>query len=184
MRKLFWQISSTLDGYMEDLEHSLKLTAEIEDKEFKEYGTEMLDSIDSFIIGRRTYELFVGHWPKATGRDAEILNALPKYVVSTTLDRVEWNNGHLVNGDVAKAIGELKKQDGRDIALFGSSTLAASLLEMGLIDECRVLVTPYLSGKGHHTFKRLETARALSLTKCERWSLGTAYLTYAVRPVW
>jgi len=169
---------------MEDLDRSLELSAKVEDEEFKEYGGKMLDSIDSFIIGRRTYELFVGHWPNATGRDAEVLNRLPKYVVSTTLEKVEWNNAHLVNGDVAKAIGELKKQDGQDIPVFGSSALAASLLELGLIDECRVLVTPYLLGKGHQAFKRFETARALSLTKCERWSLGTVYLTYAVRPVW
>ena len=184
MRKLFWQISSTLDGFMEDPERSLELTAEVQDREFEAYGTEMLDSIDSFIIGRRTYELFVGHWPTATGRDAEILNRLPKYVVSTTLETVQWNNGHLVNGDVAKMIGDLKKEDGRDLAVFGSATLASSLLEMGLIDECRILVTPYLLGQGHHAFKRLETSRALSLTKCEQWSSGTVYMAYSVNPTW
>ena len=184
MRKLFWQISTTLDGYMEAPGGSLELTAEIQDKEFESYGTEMLDSIDSFILGRRTYELFVGHWPTATGRDADILNRLPKYVVSTTLETVDWNNGQLVNGDIETAIGDLKKGDGRDIAVFGSSTLAASLLEMGMIDECRIMITPYLLGRGHHALKPFETSRALSLTKCEKWSSGTVYLTYAVRPTW
>lgn len=180
MAKLFWQISTTLDGYMEDPERSLKLTAEVEDKEFEAYASKMLESIGAFIIGRKTYELFVGYWPTATGHDADILNSLPKYVVSTTLDEVKWNNGHLVRRDIEETIKEVKRQHGNDIAVFGSATLASSLLNMGLIDECRIMITPYLLGKGNQTFKPSDTIRNLNLTGSERWSSGTTFLTYTV----
>jgi dihydrofolate reductase len=180
MAKLFWQISSTLDGFMEDPNGKLDRTAEIEDKEFEAYASKMLESIDAFIIGRKTYELFVGYWPTATGPDAEILNRLPKYVVSTTLDEVSWKNGHLIREDVQKTIAELKRNEARDIAVFGSAALASSLLEMGLIDECRVMITPFLLSSGNHTFKESDTPRRLELTRLEQWSSGTAFLTYTV----
>ena len=179
MRKVFWQISTTLDGYMEDPERSLKLTAEVEDEEFISYASEMLGSIDAFIIGRKTYELFVGYWPTAPGRDAEILNSLPKYVVSTTLESLDWNNAELIGANFAEAIGELKNQEGGDLAVFGSSTLAASMLELGLIDELRILVTPYLLGNGSPTFRPSDGGvRSMSLTGSQRFSSGTMFLNY------
>ncbi len=177
MRNIFWQISSTLDGYMEDPDGKLDRTAEIEDEEFKAYVAKMLNSIDAFIIGRKTYEVFVGYWPNATGWEADILNDLPKYVVSTTLDRVEWNNATLVR-DVEPAIRELKQQNGRDIAVFGSATLAASLIELGLIDECRIMITPFLLGAGNRAFKATKRQLGLSLANFEKGSSGTMFLTY------
>ena len=177
---MFWQISTTLDGYMEDPEGSLKFTAEVEDPEFKSYGSKMLESIDAFIIGRKTYELFVAYWPIAEGRDAEILNSLPKYVVSTTLKSVDWNKAELIGEDLSGAINELKNQEGGDLAVFGSATLAVSMLKLGLIDEVRVLVTPYLLGNGNSAFPTSNGGvRALDLTGSERFSSGTMFLTYA-----
>lgn len=179
MRKVFWQISTTLDGFMEDSEKKLELTAQIEDEEFEAYASKMLESIGAFVVGRKTYELFVSYWPTATGRDAEILNSLPKYVVSTSLDQVEWNNAELISGDIEERIRTLKGQDGGEIAVFGSATLASSLLDMGLIDECRIMITPYLLASGSRTFRADGAPRGLNLTGFERWNSGTVFLTYA-----
>ena len=180
MRKIFWQINVTLDGYMEGPDHGLEHTAEIADKDFERYASEMLRSIDAFIIGRKTYEMFAGYWPQQTGADADILNELPKYVASRTLRSVEWNNARLIPGDLFAGIDELKRDEGRDIAVFGSSQLAAELIELGLVDELRVFVTPFLLGRGAPAFKPASQIRKLDLVGSEKWESGVLALTYQI----
>ena len=85
MRKLFWQISATLDGFMEGPDRELDDTAQVADKDFDRYASEMLRSIGGMLLGRKTYQLFVDYWPSATGADADAMNALPKIVFSKTL---------------------------------------------------------------------------------------------------
>lgn len=178
MGKLFWQISTTLDGFMEDLEGKLDLTAGLHDDDFERYATEMLDTIGGFIIGRKTYEVFVEYWPTATGKDARNMNQLPKYVVSTTLSETSWNNATLIGRDVAAAVTELKKNSERDIAVFGSAELAAFLTSEGLIDEYRILITPCFLGQGGRTFKDGFPRQQLKLVRSESWSSGTTAQFY------
>jgi dihydrofolate reductase len=125
MRKMFWQINMTLDGFMEGRGHELDDTAQFADPEFDRYASAMLQSIDQIVLGRVTYELFAGYWPTATGPDAERLNDLPKLVFSRTLGEVAWSNARLARGDVAEEITRLKRQRGGDIALFGSDARRA-----------------------------------------------------------
>jgi len=178
-RKLFWQISVTLDGFMEGTERELTDTAEIADPHFDRYASEMLRSIDDIVLGWRTYELFAGYWPKAAGPDAERLNALPKLVFSRSPRELEWNNSRLAGADAATEIGRLKAQPGRDVALFGSATLARALAEEGLIDEYRVLVSPVLLGRGGPAFAGLERRVGLEFVKHEAWSSGVVALFYS-----
>lgn len=178
MRKIFWQINTTLDGFMEDADGNLTYTAEVEDPDFEKYASEMLTQIDGYIIGRKTYEMFVDYWPKQTGADADLLNSLPKYVVSTTLESVDWNNARLIKQDLAGEIAKLKQQDGRDIGVFGSADLAASLIKLGFIDEYRIFVTPYILGAGKRTFGKGLDVSKLRLAKSEIWRSGTAALFY------
>lgn len=180
MRKLFWQISATLDGSMEDSDHGLKDTAEIADPDFDRYASEMLQSIDAFVIGRRTYEVFVAYWPTATGPDADRLNGLPKIVFSRTLDHVEWSNARLAGEDGFEEIRRLKQEPGQDIALFGSANLAASLAQHGLLDEVRVFVSPVVLGRGNPTFDASWDRTRLKLRKAETWSSGIVALFYEV----
>ena len=111
MRKLFWQMSVTLDGFMEGPNHELDDTAGFQDQDFDRYATEMLKSIDGMLIGRRTYELFSCYWPTANGEDAERMNSLPKIVFSRTLKNVEWNNSRLrqKEGDMKQCRQNQKK---------------------------------------------------------------------------
>jgi dihydrofolate reductase len=123
MRKLFWQMNVTLDGLIEGPHHELDYTAQFPDPDFDRYASEMLQSIDGILLGRRTYELFAGYWPAATGPDADRLNELPKTVFSGTLKSLQWNNSRLVSDNVVQEVERLKRESGKELALFGSADL-------------------------------------------------------------
>ena len=176
MRKLFWQVSVTLDGFMEGPNRELTDTAEIVDEDFDRYAAEMLQSIDAILLGRRTYQLFAGYWPTASSVDADRLNELPKIVFSRTLEKVEWKNSRLVKENVAEEVTRLKQQPGRDMALFGSADLACTLISLGLIDEYRIFVTPFVLGSGTPMFKDIKDRIALKLLKATTWRSGIVAL--------
>ena len=182
MRKLFWQMSVTLDGFMEGPNRELDSTAQFVDEDFDHYATNMLKSIDVILLGRRTYQLFASYWPTTTGPDADRLNALPKVVFSRTLEKVEWNNSRLVKENVAEEIGRLKQQPGKDLALFGSADLASAFIRLGLIDEYRILVTPVVLGRGPPMFKDIKDRVSLKLSKATTWSSGIEALYYRPQP--
>lgn len=178
MRKLFWQMSVTLDGFMEGPHRELDHTAHVVDEDFDHYATDMLKSIDAILLGRLTYQLFAGYWPSATGPDADRLNELPKIVFSRTLEKVEWKNSRLVKENVVEEVARLKQQHGKDLALFGSADLASTFIRLGLIDEYRIFVTPFVLGGGTPMFKGIKDRIALKLLKATTWSSGTAALYY------
>jgi dihydrofolate reductase len=182
MRKLFWQMNVTLDGFMEGPNRQLDDTAGYADADFERYASSMLNSISGMLLGRRTYQLFAGYWPTATGPDADRMNQLPKTVFSRTLDRLEWQNSRLVKTDVAEEVVRLKQQPGGDLALFGSANLASSLISHGLIDELRILVTPVILGRGTPMFSNIRDKVPLDLMKSERWSSGIVALFYGAQP--
>ncbi len=178
MRKLFWQMSVTLDGFMEGPNRELDHTAGFQDPDFDRYATDMLNSIGGMLLGRVTYELFADYWPSAKGPDADQMNLLPKFVFSRTLKKVDWKNSRLAQGNVAEEVTRLKQQPGKDLALFGSADLAATLVRLGLIDEYRILVTPVVLGRGTPMFKHSESTLTLELLKATTWSSGTVALWY------
>ena len=107
----------------------------------------------ALLLGRRTYEIFAAHWPEL--RDdpiADALNGAVKYVASRTLDRVDWNNARLLNGDVPQAVSHLKQEDGPEIQVHGSARLIQTLLKHDLIDEFRLLIFPLVLGSGKRLF--------------------------------
>jgi dihydrofolate reductase len=178
MRKLFWQMNVTLDGFMEGPNRELNHTAQVVDADFDRYVTEMLKSIDVILLGRRTYQTLAAYWPSATGPDADRLNELPKVVFSKTLEKVEWNNSRLVRENIAEEVGRLKRQPGKDLALFASANLASTLIRLGMIDEYRILVTPFVLGGGTPMFKGISDGIALKLLKATTWSSGIVALYY------
>jgi dihydrofolate reductase len=179
MRKLFWQINATLDGFMEGPHQELDDTAGFTDPDFDRYASEMLQSIDAMLLGRKTYQLFVDYWPSATGPDADRMNQLPKVVFSRTLETVEWGNSRLVRGDVPTEVARLKQQPGKDLALFGSADLASTLGRHHLIDEYRILVSPVILGSGTPVFKDVTNRVPLQLSKAMPWSSGMVALIYS-----
>jgi dihydrofolate reductase len=103
---------------------------------------------DALLLGRVTYQGFAAAWPSQTDEAgfADRMNSLPKYVVSTSLDTVDWNHSHLVHGNVADEVARLKEQPGQDILVYGSGTLVESLQQHGLIDEIRLMIFPVVVG--------------------------------------
>ncbi|MFN2557063.1 MAG: dihydrofolate reductase family protein [Nitriliruptorales bacterium] len=105
------------------------------------------------LLGRRTYEIFAAHWPHISDDPmADRLNQARKYVASTTLDEVEWNNSTLLRGYVAEAVAALKEEDGPEIQVHGSGNLNQTLLRHDLVDEFRLMIFPLVLGSGKRLF--------------------------------
>jgi dihydrofolate reductase len=135
---------------------------------------------DAFLLGRKTYEIFAGYWPKVTDPDNPIaskLNALPKYVASTTLSSVEWNNSTLIN-DVVADVTKLKEQPGGELQVHGSGALAATLIDHDLIDEYRLMIFPVHLGTGKKLFRDGARAASLDLVSSMVTSKGVVFATY------
>ena len=114
------------------------------DDDLGRLATGWIAAADAFLFGRRTYELFAGHWAQITDPNdalASRLNGLPKHVVSRSLGQLAWNNSTLLQGDVAEEVARLKRQSGNELQVHGSGTLIRTLMEHDLIDEYR-LFTP------------------------------------------
>jgi len=112
-----------------------------------------LMAADAQLLGRVTYEGFAKAWPAMNDNPfGEKFNAMPKHVVTSTLDDLEWNNSHVVRGDLAAEIAKLKAQYDGDLLLAGSATLAQSLLELDLVDQINLMVFPFLAGRGKKLF--------------------------------
>jgi len=138
-----------------------------------------IEAEDAVLLGRVTYQEWVHYWPTSTDEPyASHINDTPKYVVSTTLDRVEWKNATLVKGDVGRELSRLKQQPGRNIGVAGSPTLVRSLLERDLIDELTLLVHPVVVGGGKRLFEGGGALKRMALVDSQTTSTGVAILTY------
>jgi len=143
-------------------------------------SVEQLNSAGGLLFGRVTYELMAGHWPSATGEIADFMNAAPKHVFSRSLKTSDWTNTRLYDGDAAGAVARLKRDSAKDLFLFGSADLAASLIPHRLIDEFRIALNPVILGGGTPLFKPGEKI-GLQLTDSRALSNGVVILRYAPR---
>jgi dihydrofolate reductase len=135
----------------------------------------------AFLLGRRTYEIFSGYWPAVTDPANPIaskLNALPKYVASTTLRAVEWHNSTLLGRDVVSEIVALKQQPGEELQVHGSVDLAHTLIEHDLIDEYRLLTFPVHLGSGYRLFSDGLKSAALRLIDSRKTPSGVVVSRY------
>ncbi|HEX6206863.1 MAG TPA: dihydrofolate reductase family protein [Actinomycetota bacterium] len=189
MRRLFAFLATTIDGYHEGPKRELDWhnASEAEGSGFPiasgfpHLGDPARDEIDTIVFGRVTYELMASYWPtrEAEEADPEIaarMNGLQKVVVSRTLEGADWANTRLVRNAVAE-LTELKQAPGKDLGIFGSSTLTASLLPTGLIDELRILVNPVVLGAGHPVLASAARA-SMTLAGCRTFPSGNVLLTY------
>ncbi|MEV0374378.1 dihydrofolate reductase family protein [Streptomyces sp. NPDC050636] len=142
---------------------------------------EQFAGMESLLLGRKTYEIFAAHWPHITDENDPVatkLNDMPKYVASRTLDKVEWNNSHLLQGDIAEAVAELKQRSGGEINVQGSSNLIETLQQHDLVDEYRLLIEPVVLGNGKRLFSEGAAPAAFKLTGALPTSTGVVYCTY------
>jgi dihydrofolate reductase len=184
MRKIFWFEMASLDGYHETEQDSLDWHNV--DGDFHDFALAQLKESDALLFGRKTYEMMAAFWPAEAGLSAdpeiaEAMNALPKVLVSGTLATADWAPVTIISRAVDAELARLKAQPGGDIALIGSSALAAHLLGAGLLDELRVMLNPVVLGHGHPLLEGASRTQ-LSLTHVREFRSGNVLLTYEPRP--
>ena len=179
----------TLDGIIEAPgfdEHRTGRNAwalRIQRDEDEVFNKQHVMSADALLLGRRTWQIWAAFWPTAatSGADAEMadhLNRMPKYVVSNTLKRADWNNSTIISGDIAAGVRKLKTQPGGDMLVYGSPDLVDELLRHELIDEYRILVFPVILGSGKRLFRDRIDTHHLRLASSRTFESGVVLLTY------
>jgi dihydrofolate reductase len=152
------------------------------DEDMGTFVVEVFDRAGAFLLGRRTYEIFAGYWPRVTDPQDPIatrLNTLPKHVVSTTLTDPDWENTTVVSGDVTAEVARLKERTAEgELQIHGSGTLAQALLAHGLVDEINLLVHPVYLGSGRRLFAEGGPPTAYELTAARTTGSGIAIQTY------
>jgi dihydrofolate reductase len=154
------------------------------DEEFNEFAIAQLNTVDTILFGRITYEMMASYWPTPTAvaNDpivAEKMNSLPKIVFSKTLSKVDWQNTRLINDNFVEETLKLIQQPGKqDLIIFGSSDLAVTFMKHGLIDEYRIMVNPVVLGSGKSLFNGINDRLNLKLINAKTFNSGNVLLYY------
>ncbi len=173
----------SLDGVMESpgggegFQHDA-WTFEFDYGEGQQFKLDETMSSDALLLGRVTYEGFAEAWPSQEGDFADKFNAMPKYVVSSTLTDPEWNNSTVLQGDVAEAVAELKNEHAGDIVVHGSARLVQSLVEHDLVDELRLMVFPVILGAGKRLFAETTDKKRFRLVDSKTVGDGITIAVY------
>jgi len=187
MRKLIVEEWVSLDGYVTDKDGNLDFFTSLTPEQNTYSDADQLkfmETVDTILLGRKTYELFVDFWPTAT-TDKEViadkLNETKKVVLSNTLTKAPWGNwpeAEVIHGAAAEAIKKLKQRPGKNIVLWGSISLVQSLLKENLVDELHLQLCPVLTGGGRPFFPEAIDFNKLKLLEMRQYNTGTVFLSY------
>lgn len=188
MRKLILEEWLSLDGFAADSRGQLDFFPQTEENQYSDRDQlRFLDGVDTILLGRKTYEQFADFWPTAT-TDKEIiadrLNELPKLVFSNSLREAPWGDWQpatVVRGDAVAEIKKLKAQDGKDMVLWGSISLAQDLIAADLIDEYHIQVCPVIVGGGRRLFPDLDAYARLERVAVRTYDTGVVFVHYEPR---
>jgi len=191
MKKLVVGTFLTLDGVMqapgdskEDTEGGFRhggWQMPLFDDDAGKFISEQIAATDALLLGRMTYQIFAAYWPNAPADDpiARKLNSVPKYVVSTTLKKVEWNNSTLISRNLAEEVAKLKQQPGSGtLTVTGSGKLAQSLMRLNLVDEYELWIHPIILGSGKRLFADGIGPLNLKLENTRKTGSGIVILNY------
>ena len=182
MRKVIYSPMVSLDGFVEGPNREIDWG--LVDEELHTYINEQQSQIDTYLLGRRMYEVMT-YWDTAEGEPANpefmlefarIWKRIDKIVYSKTLDRVQ-GNARLSRGNIIEEIAQLKTQPGKDIGV-GGATIAATLIRLSLIDEYRLFVNPVILGSGTPMFPALDNKIDLRLVETRTFNSGVVLLRY------
>jgi len=192
MRKVVASINVTLDSYMSGPNCELDWHFEKWGPDLAQSFCEQLSHADTILLGRVTYSAMARYWPQKAQdlsfpREdiafADMMNNYTKVVFSNTLTSSAWINSKLIKGNLKKEVQNLKKQRGKDIIIYGSGKLIASMVELDLIDEYVLWVHPVLLGQGKPLFKYLPDTMNMKLVKTTTYRSGVVMLCYRPLPV-
>jgi dihydrofolate reductase len=185
MKRLILEEWLSLDGFAVDKDGKLDFFPASETDKFSDRDQlEFLNTVDTILLGRKTYELFVDFWPTATTEKeiiADRLNTLPKLVFSNTLSeapRGTWHPARIVRGDAVSEIRRLKEKDGKHMVLWGSLSLAQDLIAADLIDEYHLQICPTIDGAGRRPFPGLSGYERFKRANVRTYDTGVVFLHY------
>lgn len=183
MRKLIVSEFVSLDGVMEAPggEEGHPHSGWVFDFMSPEQERFKLDEVlasEALLLGRVTCEGFAAEWPARGGEFADKMNGMPKFVASTTLTDLDWNNSALIRGDVPEAVAKLKEEEGGPILVAGSRTLVQTLMRHGLVDEYRLMIFPVVLGTGDRLFPETTDKMVLKLGATQTFDSGVVVHTY------
>lgn len=180
MRKVVVTTFVSLDGVMEAPE---KWSFPYWNDEIAKFKHDELFATGAHLLGRNTYEIFAGSWPSRAGADdfSDRMNALPKYVVSSQLQKADWNNSTILRGGLPQAVAEIRSEGTGDLLVGGSATLAQGLESHGLVDEWRLLTYPLILGSGKRLFNDGPQVK-LRLVETRPFASGVVLLRYEPGP--
>jgi len=181
MRRVLFFMMVTVDGYYAG--PNGEIDWHNTDDEFNEFAIAQLNEVDTLLFGRVTYEMMASYWPtpEAVKNDpvvAEKMNATPKIVFSRSLTEPRWQNTRLVKEGFAAEVTKLKQQPGKDLIIFGSSGLASSFVDHGLLDEARIMINPVVLGQGKSVFQGINDRLRLRLQRTRIFRSGNVLLYY------
>ncbi|UOQ44325.1 dihydrofolate reductase family protein [Halobacillus salinarum] len=187
MRKLVLFLHASLDGFVEGPNGQMDIGWISYDAELEKHAKEILSTADTVIWGRGTYQMMHNYWPSVSSKPsasqherdhAEWIEKTSKIVFSRTLEKVEWNNSRLVKVNVKEEIKNLKQQPGKDMVILGSPRFAHYLMQLDLIDEYKITVSPVLIGSGLPLFQGLKEKINLKLIENKTFDSGAIGLVY------
>ena len=184
MRKVIASVFVTLDGYIVGQNEDISWVMDNFNDEMAKYAGDLMDSMDTILLGRVTYEIMAKAWPASTEETApgaDKMNTTPKIVFSRTLDKAEWgkwNNARVVKDHAAEEIARLKQLPGKNMVIYGSANLVQGFTRLGLIDEYQLLVHPFVMGGGKRLWGEIEHPVKLKLLRTQAFKNGVAVLYY------
>ena len=188
MRKIIASTFVTLDGYMVGPNEDISWVMNNFNEEMGDYAGDLMNSMDTILLGRVTYEVMIKVWPyqtEATSPGADKMNTTPKIVFSRTLKKAEWGtyqNAVVMKDNIVEEMAKLKQQPGKNMVIYGSANLVQGFTQLGLIDEYQLLVHPLVLGKGKPLFAGMADGHPsginLKLLKTEPYKNGVIVLYY------
>lgn len=175
MRKLIESTLISADGVVADTDFSKFFG--LQDQTYLQDGLGLMLSADALLMGRSTYQSWVKIWPGSRHPWAQRLNTMPKYVFSSTLETLDWNNAILVRGDVATEVARLKQQEGGMLLSVGHGLLGETLLKHHLLDALELEIYPLVAGHGKQ-FLREGQSTSLKLVLSKTYTNGIVRLSY------
>lgn len=186
MKKLKLQVQMSIDGFVGGPNGEMDFMKWVWDDKLKEYVTDLTDSVDTILLGRKMTDGFVSHWSNVVKNMpddesypfAKKMMDKPKFVFTKTLDKSTWENTTLAKGELTDEVKKLKAQNGKDIIVYGGAGFVSSLVEAGLIDEYYLFVNPAVIGNGLSIFKSVDSIRRLELAQSISFECGIVLLKY------
>jgi dihydrofolate reductase len=185
LRKLKLQVQMSVDGYIARLNGEMDWVVWNWDDKLKGYVNGLTESVDTILLGRKMTEGFISYWSDVMAKPnhpeyafAKKMIEIPKVVFTKTLNKSKWVNTDIATGDLTDEINKLKRQEGKDIIVYGGASFDSSLIKAGLIDEFHLFVNPVAIANGMTIFKDLNETQKFTLVKSIAFDCGIVLLHY------